>query len=354
MGLTLEQDNAMRILLDRHNDKEKISVLQGIAGSGKSFLLSYLIQHLGYEENEVAFATYTGTAAKILMKQGLNASTIHQLIYTPIIRRGICVGFRKKFTEDLLGLKLIIIDEFSMVPQNILTDLLSYHIPIIFVGDQAQLPPIGEPNKLIHTAHAILTEPMRQALDNPILWAANEVRLGNHLPYGLHGNDKTKILVTNKQQLDPNWFRDDVRIITGLNKTREVINLQMAGSLVPLPGHRIIFLKNDWQTFITNGTIGEILSLEQRGFTNYKLKILLDDESTIIEDYVADFQKQSKPNKQFFDFAYAITCHRAQGATYDNPGLIFDESSVFKENKYKWLYTAISRFTGDYNLVIVR
>ncbi|MDX9697736.1 MAG: AAA family ATPase [Bacteroidales bacterium] len=351
MGLTLEQDNAMRILLDRHNDKEKISVLQGIAGSGKSFLLSYLIQHLGYEENEVAFATYTGTAAKILMKQGLNASTIHQLIYTPIIRRGICVGFRKKFTEDLLGLKLIIIDEFSMVPQNILTDLLSYHIPIIFVGDQAQLPPIGEPNKLIHTAHAILTEPMRQALDNPILWAANEVRLGNHLPYGLHGNI---LFVGAKSNLKEEWLRPEVKILVGLNATRNTLNLQMSGSAIPLTGHKIIFLKNDWQTFITNGTVGEILSLEKKGFTNYKLKILLDDESTIIEDYVADFQKQSKPNKQFFDFAYAITCHRAQGATYDNPGLIFDESSVFKENKYKWLYSALTRFTGNSNVAILR
>jgi exodeoxyribonuclease-5 len=350
VGLTLEQDNAMRILLDRHNDKEKISVLQGIAGSGKSFLLSYLIQHLGYEENEVAFATYTGTAAKILMKQGLNASTIHQLIYTPIIRRGICVGFRKKITEDLLGLKLIIIDEFSMVPQNILTDLLSYHIPIIFVGDQAQLPPIGEPNKLIHTAHAILTEPMRQALDNPILWAANEVRLGNHLPYGLHGDI---LFVGAKSNLKEEWLRPEVKILVGLNATRNTLNLQMSGSAIPLTGHQIIFLKNDWTTMITNGTIANIRKLKNIGWARYELEVELDD-GIIIEDYVADFQKQSKPNKQFFDFAYAITCHRAQGATYDSPGLIIDESQYFKEYRNHWLYTALTRFTGNSNVAILR
>lgn len=351
MGLTIDQEKALKILLSRHESKEKVSVLQGVAGSGKSFLLSYLIDYLGYEDNEVAFATYTGTAAKVLMRQGLNASTIHGLIYKPIIRRGVCVGFTKRPKKWLEGLRLIVIDEFSMVPQNILEDLLSFHIPLILVGDQAQLPPIGKANVLIHQAHAVLTEPLRQALDNPILWGANEVRLGRPLTYGVHGDI---LYVGQKKDIKEEWLRPEVKIIAGLNKTRQKINLQMSGSQTPQVGHNIIFLKNDWQTFITNGTIGEILNLEQRGFLNYKLKILLDDDDTIIEDYSADFQKQSKPSMQFFDFAYAITCHKAQGQTYDTPGLIIDESQYFREYQKHWLYTALTRYTGNYNVAVLK
>lgn len=350
MALTADQERAMKILLSRHQNKEKVSILQGVAGSGKSYLLSYLIQYLGYPEEKVAFATYTGTAAKILMRQGLNASTIHQLIYNPIIRRGVCVGFRIKPKRDLQGLKLVVIDEFSMVPETILQDLLSFNIPIIFVGDHAQLPPIGEPNKLIFQADATLTEPLRQALNNPILWAANEVRLGKGLPTGLHGGI---LYVGNKGDLKEEWLRPEVKIIAGLNKTRNKINLQISGSPSPEEGHQIIFLKNDWSTFITNGTIAEILDLEQVSFSTYKLKIQLEDE-LIVESYKADFQKKANPRNQFFDFAYCLTCHKAQGATYDSPGLIIDESQYFREYKKHWLYTGLTRFTGNYNVAVLK
>lgn len=353
MNLTKEQEQAVKILKYRLENNEKVSVLQGPAGSGKSYLLSFLIQYHGYQENEVAFATFTGTAAKILMGQGLNASTIHKLIYNPIMRDGECIGFGKKTLEELAHLKLIVVDEFSMVSQVLLKDLMSYKIPLILVGDQYQLPPIGEPNRFIQQSDAVLTEPMRQALDNPILWAANEVRLQKNLSYGVHGNDQTKILVTSKHQLDSDWLRDDVRIITGLNKTRQSINLQMAGTTVPLSGHKIIFLKNDWNNFITNGTMATIKNLKPFGAFGYKLDFETTEEDHYY-DYHAEFQKQSKPMYQFFDFSYAITCHKAQGATYDSPGLIFDESYVFGQDKYRWLYTAISRFTGNYNLVIVK
>lgn len=351
--LTKEQEQAIKILQDRIKNKEKISILQGPAGSGKSYTLRYLMDYLGYPPEKVAFAAFTGTAAKILINQGLNASTIHRLIYNPIMRHGRCVGFRKKLKMDLEHLRLIVVDEFSMVSQILLNDLMSYGIPIILVGDQYQLPPIGEPNKFIHEAHAILTEPMRQALDNPILWAANEVRLQRNLSFGVHGDEKTKILVTSKSELNQDWLRDDVRIITGLNKTRNSINLQMSGSPYPLSGHKIIFLKNDWEQFITNGSIATITNLQQKGFTSYKMDFVTE-EGDFYEEYIADFQKQLKPINQYFDWAYAITCHKAQGSTIVERGLIFDESYAFGQDKYRWIYTAISRFTGDNNLVILK
>jgi len=350
MSLTVEQENAVKIMADRYLSNEKITVLQGPAGSGKTFLLNYFLNFIGQEKEKVAYAAFTGTAAKILMGQGLNASTIHKLIYNPIIRRGQCIGFRKKTREELRDLRLIIVDEFSMLPQNILEDLLSYNIPLILVGDQYQLPPIGQKNKFINQAHAVLTEPIRQALDNPVLWAANQARLKKRLPSGLHGNI---VYIGYQYQLKEEWLRKDVKIIVGLNKTRNELNIKIAGSSLPQPGHKIIFLKNDWKNLITNGTLAEINSLQRVYFQNYKLHITTE-EGIVHKMYMADFQEPSNPKKQFFDFGYALTCHKAQGATYDAPGLIIDESQFFKQDASKWLYTAISRFSGNYNLAILK
>lgn len=350
MSLTNEQENAVKVLLDRYNKNEKITVLQGPAGSGKSYLLSYFINYVSCKPDEVAFVAFTGTAAKILMQKGLYASTIHKLIYDPIIYRGVCIGFRKKAKDRLSHLKLIVVDEFSMVSDVLLKDLMSFNIPIILVGDKNQLPPIGEPNRFINLSHAALTEPVRQALDNPILWAANEIRLGNRLSKGIHGDI---LFVGHKSQLQQDWLRPDVRIIAGLNATRKKINRQIAGSDIPMVGHRIIFLKNDWGNMITNGTTAEIENLNLISFSSFKLDFITDDDM-IFKEYKADFQKQTSPKKQFFDFAYCLTAHKAQGATYDSPGLIIDESNYFKEYKNHWLYTAITRYTGKYNVAILQ
>lgn len=350
MALTREQEHAARVLIDRLHRKEKVSVLQGFAGTGKTFLLNYLIDYLDYDSEAVAFAAYTGTAAKILMRQGLNASTIHSLIYKPIMKRGVCVGFRLHPRESLAHLKLIVVDEFSMLPQKLLVDLMSFGTPLILVGDQFQLPPIGEANQFINSADAILTEPMRQALESPVFWVANEIRQGKNLAYKLYGD---QVLVAPYSKLEQKWVRKDVKIIVGLNKTRQRLNLQLAGSPTPQAGHRIMFLKNDWRNMITNGTIADIQHIEQYSMLGYKINFKTED-GLIFENYSADFERQSIPSRQYFTMAYSVTCHKSQGATYDSPGLVFDEGYVFREDKYRWLYTAVTRFTGNHNLVIIR
>lgn len=350
ISLTREQENAIKILLERYNNNEKITILQGPAGSGKSFLLSHFIQYLATSPRNVAFAAFTGTAAKILINKNLNASTIHKLIYNPIMRRGTCVGFKRKDREELSHLKLIVVDEFSMVSDAILKDLLYFNIPLILVGDKNQLPPIGETNKLINTAHAILTEPVRQALDNPILWAANEIRLEKPLPFGVHGDI---LFVGKKGDLQTEWLRPDVKIIAGLNNTRKKINSYIAKSDTPQVGHNIIFLKNDWKKMITNGTIATINEISPIYFNKYALSFVTEDNFHY-HDYPADFQIQKLPSNQYFDFSYCLTAHKAQGATYDAPGLIIDESNFFREHRYKWLYTALTRYTGRYNVGILR
>lgn len=353
--LTLEQENGLIKLTKKIQIEAPITILQGPAGSGKSYLLTHLLQHLGYHESQVAFVSFTGTAAQVLVKQGLSATTIHSLIYKPIVRYGVCVGFRKKsraeFREEN-NLRLIIVDEFSMLSQEMLVDLEFYGVQLLLVGDHDQLPAIGEPNKYVNSADVFLKEVHRQALDNPILWAATEVRLGRGLPAGIYGDI---LWVGRKENADPGWYRKDVQIITGLNSTKDSLNLEMAGTEKPRRGHKIIFLRNDMEQGITNGTIGEIVGVNTPFRNKYKLTASLDDGR--VEDYPAEFLIRGEtPQRkgQYFSYAYAISCHKAQGQTFDSPGIIYDESHIFGQDRKKWLYTAISRWTGNYSVAILR
>ena len=352
--LTREQEHALKVLDNKIKNKAPVTVLQGPAGSGKSYLLKYLFESLGFHESEIAFVAYTGIAAEVLRKQGLRASTIHYLIYDAIMVNGLCVGFRKKQRSELPeGLRLIVVDEFSMLTQDMLEDLLSYNIQLLLIGDQYQLPPIGEANQYTNLADVFLEEVHRQALDNPILKAATDVRLGNGLAGGVYGNT---LWVGRKEKADDSWFRKDVQIITGLNRTKDDMNLTMAGSTRPKKGDKIIFLKNDRKAGVNNGTIAEIGSIRNHSYNKYKLSFL-DANASGVDNYIARFilaGDAPRSKDQMFSYAYAISCHKAQGQTFDTPGIIFDESAHFRQDSRRWLYTAISRFTGNYGVAILR
>lgn len=354
--LTREQENGLKILREKIENGSPVTILQGAAGTGKSYLLSYLLSSLDLLENELAFVSFTGTAAKVLQKQGLAASTIHRLIYNPIMVRGMCVGFRKKTREELLETgryKLIIVDEFSMLTQEILVDLMSYKIPLLLVGDHFQLPPIGKANQYMNSADVFLEEVHRQALDNPILWAATQVRLGNGLPAGIYQNT---LFVGRKEEAQEDWFRKDVQIITGLNKTKDSLNAIMAGTNRPMAGHKIMFLKNDMNNGVTNGTIADLKGIRRIYQNVYAVDVVTDD-GVRINNYQSEFiLTGDTPQRrgQYFSFAYAISCHKAQGQTFDSPGIVFDESAVFGVHSRRWLYTAISRWTGNFNVAILR
>src|ERR1017187_3379494 len=143
MKISVEQQYAVDGLL---KFSKKIQVLSGFAGTGKSFLINYLVHnHLP----NFSVCSYTGKAAHMLRRKGvLNASTIHSLIYLPLLENG-------KMKLDKNGNPIfvlnpfpmfegIIIDEASMVSKEIYEDLCSFNVPLIFVGDHGQLEPIGE------------------------------------------------------------------------------------------------------------------------------------------------------------------------------------------------------------------
>jgi exodeoxyribonuclease V len=120
--------------------------LFGYAGTGKTTLASFLAQLVteGDEKipkGRVLFSAYTGKAAsRLIMKGNKESSTIHSLIYHPVIDddTGRVLGFTLNHESPLKFSALLIVDEVSMVNEEIARHLLSFGIPILCLGDPGQ------------------------------------------------------------------------------------------------------------------------------------------------------------------------------------------------------------------------
>ncbi|MDA9775985.1 AAA family ATPase, partial [Flavobacteriales bacterium] len=207
--------------LESTTDK-KLFVMNGYAGTGKTSLVSALTQILGKFNYKTVLLAPTGRAAKVISGYSKRrAFTIHKMIYIYKHVNGRSMFVLKKNT---LTNTLFIVDEASMIGDNsymdkksLLDDLMEYvyegkKCSVIFVGDTAQLPPVGEemsraldPKFLESTFYAEvfhyrLTEVVRQTKESGILFNATKIR--NKI------TDKELLPLVSNQQ-----FSDVVRVV---------------------------------------------------------------------------------------------------------------------------------------------
>src|SRR5262249_13888327 len=137
----------------------------GYAGTGKTTLICRLAEMWP----DAAVVTFSGKAASVLVEKGVaKARTIHSLIYIPLRgARGKGVRFQRRHT--LPGVSVIIVDEASMINDELYDHLMTFRLPVLFVGDPGQLEPIGSKFNLMCNPHITLNEIHRQARENPIL-----------------------------------------------------------------------------------------------------------------------------------------------------------------------------------------
>ena len=186
-----QQAAAIRDIVDwyRHRThQQQVFRLFGYAGSGKSTITAHAIAaldlsiepHGGRWTAQVLFAAFTGKAALVMRSKGCErASTIHSLIYKTRESGEEVPSFDLWDGAPASKAALIVIDECSMVDAELGRDLKSFGVPLLVLGDPAQLPPIqgggffteAEPD-------AMLTEVHRQAEDNPIIRLSMDIRAG--------------------------------------------------------------------------------------------------------------------------------------------------------------------------------
>lgn len=402
----------------------------GLAGTGKSTVLPFILDDLGLSGDQVLAMAPTGKAAKVMTDkfndQGLQlrAQTVHSTIYTPnataldmiqdqiekcqaemeraaasanreqieIMERRIKVlhrnfdrqvekGDKPTFSlraenERMEKAKLIVLDEASMLNEDMAADILSFGVPVFATGDPGQLPPVeGDQWFREDNADFFLTEIHRQAADNPILHIAHEARQGRMPKLGDYGQG---VRVMERRYDDVTYNLDkEATIIVGTNSKRFGITRKLRGLMGlsemegPYEGEPLIVTRNSRKhPGMVNGL--EVVSavdhgMMQEGHPDFMLALMVDGKAknvmcvqSIFEQHWLgkgkytcgknDLYRAFREN-EYVDFGHAITCHKSQGSQWDHV-VVHDESSCFGDERFRWLYTAATRAARELTILI--
>ncbi|OOV21721.1 ATP-dependent endonuclease [Flavobacterium sp. LM5] len=312
---------------------DTIFVLKGYAGTGKTTVISTLVNSLASINKKAVLLAPTGRAAKVIANYSEKpAFTIHKKIYFPKKSSGGGVSFTLQPNKHKNT--IFIVDEASMISDtnsdsklyengSLLDDLISYvysgtNCKLILLGDTAQLPPVNldiSPALDIQTLslhynkevdHIELDEVMRQAEDSGILFNATALR------------ELLQDSFVTEYQFDLKKFKDIVRLVDGYdiqdaihsaysnysiedtafivrsNKRANQYNEQIRAKILDkeselATGDFLMVVKNNYfwlkdsdeAGFVANGDIIEVLEMfgikELYGFKFAKVKIRMVD-----------------------------------------------------------------------------
>lgn len=369
-----QRDALTAIAAWRRSNDRPFFLLDGHAGTGKSTLAAEIGRR---EQGTVVYGAFTGKAAAVMRAKGCaEASTIDALIYVPKIETCCvadepckrppcgdrCCYARQRFIGRTLNkdstvadADLVIIDEVSMVGRQMGEDLLSFGKPVFVLGDNAQLPAIGDAGYFTSRVPDFqLTEIHRQARGSPVIELATRARQGLPLLLGSYGDSAVVNGISTQEMLSFD------QVLVGTHRMRHRSNKQIRQALgyhgpVPQRGEKVLCLKNNRLLGLRNGTTWIVLdaSLVGDGF----VAMTVENEDGEQVEVFAPVEGFSSPDAngndlpgEPFAFGYAITTHKAQGSQWDSV-LVFDESFVFRADCWRWLYTAITRAVSRVTVV---
>ncbi|RKD16301.1 ATP-dependent endonuclease [Pelobium manganitolerans] len=435
------QQSNLFTALDRflsREDEYPCFILKGYAGTGKTTVISALINILPRYRIRTVLLAPTGRAAKVLGGYACKeASTIHRKIYRK--KSALAPDMHFSLSPNLHKDTLFIVDEASMISDeptdysgtSLLEDLITYvYNPhrnrLIFVGDTAQLPPVGSSEspalsksflqKFDLDATAVeLSDVVRQQKDSGILYNATNIRelvrtgaeafptltsagfkdvykmMGDRIveglnyAYGKYGVENC--LVICRSNKNANMYNQSIR-----NQILWREDELSGGDLVMVVKNNYFWLAEEKGGFIANGDIGEVMRVknihEAYGFRFADVQILFADideepltckvmldtlyvespnlpyerQKVLFEELMKDYEhletkrerlEAIKTNPYYnalqIKFAYAVTCHKAQGGQWD---LVFIDQGFLTEEMLnvdllRWLYTATTRATKE-------
>ena len=345
------------------NNKDELFVLKGYAGTGKTTIISTLVNYLQKADKKYVLLAPTGRAAKVISNYSQKpAFTIHKRIYFPKKSKSGGVSFTlqpNKFKNTIF-----IVDESSMISDSyqetklyengsLLDDLMFYvdagqNCKIIFIGDTAQLPPVNMEvspalnnetlslhfNKEVYGIE--LDEVMRQEEFSGILYNATELRelLNSHFfdtfkfsiqdfkdivrlqdgydiqdaiydSFDKNGPEETAFIVRSNKRA--NQYNHQIRT-TILSRESEL----SAGDLLMVVKNNYFWLKDSKDTdFIANGDIIEVLEI-------FKIRELYGFRFASVKIRMIDY-----PNQIPFEVELLLDT-----ITSESPSLTYDESNT--------------------------
>ncbi len=344
--------------------ENKILILTGGPGTGKTETLRGIIEVYGRKSCKILLAAPTGRAAKRMTEIiGRDAKTIHRLLeYNPVY------GVFNVNGDNKIEADLLIIDEVSMIDTVLMYRLLEAvgdNTNIIFVGDVHQLPSIGPGNILKDLIESeilpvvTLNKIFRQAEQSEIIKVAHEILDGN-ISFAsmemekdflfIEENDESKIpgiILRYCTERLPQEFgfdsENDIQILCPMHRgVNGTINLNKllqnglnSGPVIFKSGHfeyrtgdKVMQLVNDYEKDIYNGDWGFINSV----LKDKSVFIKFNDRTVVFKE--EDFKQLT--------LAYSITVHKSQGSEY--PCVIMPVvNSHFAMLQRNLLYTAVTR-----------
>jgi ATP-dependent exoDNAse (exonuclease V) alpha subunit len=414
----------------------KAFVLRGYAGTGKTTVVSALVQWLHKLGRKYVLMAPTGRAAKVMSAYaGVAASTIHKKIYRQTSgspSQSLSFQRQPNRAQDTL----FIVDEASMISDEkafgehgLLDDLMNYVFEkpsnrLLLIGDTAQLPPVGQllspaldPELLRHRFRATvdgveLRQVMRQAEASGILMNATVLReeLRQEEPnIQFHTRGYPDLFQMGGDKLEDglrwaykNFGHENTTIICRSNKNANQYNQMIrrvlfeaedeieSGDYLMVVRNNYFWLPKDSEMgFLANGDFVQVVKIirrtEEFGFRfadarvrlvdypdepDMEIKLLLDtlhtespalpadrskelyeavgkdyEHLTTKRDKSAALRKDPFLNALQVKFAYALTCHKAQGgqwqAVFVDHGFLKDD--MVNSEFARWLYTAVTR-----------
>lgn len=378
-SLSPDQEQSINDLLDAIDAGERVLVLTGAAGTGKTTSARALANELMERGWSVEYMAPTGKAAvRISEVVGRKATTIHSRLFTRVKNTEEGVPIFLDPQQLSTGRTAFICDEGSMVGRRIHDQILRHLGPnaiLIYLADPYQLPPVADTwGPDLQNPTAELTQIHRQADESPVLHVATLLRNGEAMPKHDIGDGYSRrngtLETAAKWMVEQQQAGEDAIVLCYSNKTRQKINglvrylmgnkargpLCLEEQLVVLRNNKFVGRMNG-ETFTAEKiqwfkTAKEGIVVVQSGESRFFTKPdLIGAERDAFEYHSRMSERLGADPRAWLhlDYAYCLTVHKSQGSEYRRVLFVIDNTMRYLwrtgklDDGFKLCYTAATR-----------